>query len=907
LFGEQKKNKEIARFIQGILFLRKLILTYSFFFLISYASGQTIKEFKEIWVKESREYLLNNQNPLPYLQSGFHHFSRLQDETFAEVLKSNWDRFPVIPSTRVSKTRKFESPPQFIFDETNYHNPQFLPCYSSDQKEEESQEFSANLPRIRKPEYTTSNPQKLSIKFYGNTIPITYDRLLNLPVNQQLSNELVSDFWNKFMIGNSQHLISQLMICKDRLGLNEWGYFLLVKYCSNALYPKDDSGSTLLTWSLMIRSGYDVKIGYNQLGSSVLYRTASKIFGVPKVNINQSEYYIDQPISTFPITTYTPVHSGATGAIHLNFNQSLNFQGEVLTKKFQFLWDKKMYEFNLKYNPEVIQFLEEYPQTDPFICFNAPFTSLSKESLLKQMKPVLAGMKREESAAFLQQFVQKSFSYCPFNDLYGYDRFMFPEELLFKDQSNDKGKSLLYAWMITNLLNQKAALVEYPGFYSVAITLGQVLDGDNYLVNGKSYTIADPTFNNAPLGLVMKDFYPLKPLVSLLKSTSEETIDQEKIWKLALAFGAQRSGSGKDYLKDESGNSYITGFLNERTVNQSGPVPIPFIAKFNENNSLAWMLKFNADSRAFGLELKQLDKNEFYLAGSFRGNLECNGISLQTSSSDPDLFFAQFNRNGEIEWMSKSGLDDLEEDTKLFYIVKVSRSGDILSVTLANEDERTGVTGFRQSSHDGLCYVASRYQTTGLEKETGAAIQKANILFRQNLKKMNQLGLEQSIAYLSSVFNSVLSPGNQLTATELEALNQKMIGPNANSMTNLKETLANLKTIRNKDGIIEIKTINSVPVKISSFRILGNSRLKIIPLDNNDLKIKVIDGIEFDNGILKEKINSLILEISSGNVLIDLGKDHLIISRNLNYELSISRYMNQPRLLELQSKKIILL
>jgi hypothetical protein len=869
-------------------------------------SGQTIKEFKEIWVKESREYLLNNQKPLPYLQSGFHYFSRLQDESFTEVLKGNWEQFTVIPSSHVPKSRKFETPPKFIFDETSYHNSQFLPCFSNDQSEESS-ELSENLPRIRKPEFTTLNPLKLSFKFYGNNVAISFDKLLSLPVNRQLNNEIIADYWNKFIIGNSQHLIGQLMTYKDRLGLNDWGYFLLVKSCSNALYPKDETGGTLLSWALMIRSGYDVKIGYNQLGNSVLYRTATKIFGVPKVSINQSEYYIDQPIASFPITSYLPIHSGATGKIHLKFNKSLNFQGEVLIKKFQFPWDKKMYEFNLKYNPEVIHFLEEYPQTDPFICFNAPFTALSKETLWKQIKPVLAGMRREECAAFLQQFVQKSFSYSPFNDLYGYDRFMFPEELLFKDQSNDKGKSLLFAWMISNLLNQKAALVEFPGFYSVAISLGQPMDGDNYFVDGKSYTMADPTFDNAPLGLVMKDFYPLKPHVRLLKNTTEETNDEEIIWKLALAFGAERSGSGKDYLKDDGGNSYITGFLYEKTISQLVPAPAPFIAKFDENNSLVWMLRFNVEGKAFGLEIKQLSKDEFYLAGSFRGKLVCNGVELQTASTDPDLFFAQFNRNGEIEWMTKSGLDDLEEDTKLFYVVKISRSGDILSVMLANEDERTGLTGFRESSQEGLCYVASRYQTTGLEKESDGAIPKANVLFRQKLKRMQQLGMEETMSYLTSVLNSVLNPGYQLTGTELSASNIEKTNSEGNSLAYLKEILPNFKIIKNKDGIIEINTFNSRPVKISSFNILSISHLKIIPLDNNDLKIKVIDGIEFDSLIFKEKINSLILELSSGNVLIDLGKEHHTITRNLKYELSVSQYMNQPRLLELQSKKIILL
>ena len=170
----------------------------------------------------------------------------------------------------------------------------------------------------------------------------------------------------------------------------------------------------------------------------------------------------------------------------------------------------------------------------------------------------------------------KVIAYRPYNDLFGYDRFMFPEELLFRDESNDKGKSLLFAWLISNLMNQQAVLVEFPGFYSVAISLNQPMDGDNFLAKGKSYTIADPTFDNAPLGLVMKDFYTLKPQIKLLHKASEEFNEQDKIWRLALSFGAERCGAGKDYLKDEIGNSYITGFLTEKINKQSVAVQVPF-------------------------------------------------------------------------------------------------------------------------------------------------------------------------------------------------------------------------------------------------------------------------------------------------------------------------------------------
>ena len=848
---------------------------------LSSVSGQTLKEFKEISVNESREYLLNNQKPLPYLQSGFHHFSREKDNALTEGLESEWEKFPVNQGSPVPKSRKFEAAPQFNFEESSFHTPQFLPCYTSE-KDDKANEFDAeNLPRIRKPEYTSVNPSRQNFKFYGNTIAITYDKLLSLPVNQPISKEIAIEYWKRFQVANSNHLVSQLMIYRDRLGLNEWGYFLLVKSCSNAIYPTDESGSKLLSWSLMIRSGYDVKIGFNQLGSSLLYRAYPRIYGIPLVKIDGSEYYIDNSISSFPVSTYIPKHPGAHGTIHLRMNESLNFAGDTDSKKIQFIWNRKVIEFNLKYNPEVIRFLEEYPQTNPELYVNAPFSSLSRESLQKQFRPLLAGMKKEEGAAFLQQFVQKVYAYRPYNDLYGYDRFMFPEELLFKDESNDKGKALLFAWLINNVLNQKAALVEFPGFWSVAISLGLQMDGDNFLVDGTSYTITDPTFENAPIGLVMKEFYQLKPLVIPLKTSTWEINQRDKIWILATAFGAERSGTGRDYIRDEAGNSYITGYFKEKTTTNFSSLPAPFVARFDANDKLIWMVKFHSNGKAFGLELKQLDKNEFYLAGSFRGELECAGKRIISASTDPDLFFAQFNKFGELGWMVKSGLDELEEDTRLFYQLRFSRSGDIQSLQLANEDERTGTTGFQQNSNEGLCYIASRYQTIGLDKTGEEPSTKPTILFRQNLNRLRQLGTDPTTATLTSLLKSLINTGNQLSGSDLASFRQEKLLTSSSSKSSITELIQKIKLLRNNYGIVEIFTTDSRPLKILSFSIANKSHLMIIPLDNNDLKLNIIDGLYLDSGNSREKVNSLIIDISFGAIIMDIGSDHQIISKNM--------------------------
>jgi len=883
----QKLSGECLFFLQKVQFPKSLfssIRLFLLFILLTYpslGSGQSLQEFKAIWINESREYLLNNQKPLPYLQSGFHQFSRLQDNDLSEGLDLDWEKFSIVPASPVTKSKKFDPAPQFNFEETSNHNPQYLPFFTGEKSSEFYNKISANLPRIRKPDYTSSSLAKLSFKFYGNNVAITFDKLMSLQANQPISKEIVVGFWKNFIVANSNHLVNQLMAYRDRLGLNDWGYFLLVKSCSKSIYPDNECGSTLLSWALMIRSGYDVKIGFNQLGGSILYPTSSKIYGIPSVNIKGTVYYIDGAISSFPLISYFSNHPGATGVIHLKFNKSLNFQGEAQSKKFQIQWDNKLYEFNLKYNPEVIQFLEAYPQTDPELYFDAPFTYLVKEGLTKQFKSVLTVMKKEEAAAFLQQFVQKSFSYRPFNDIFGYDRFMFPEELLFKDESNDKGKALLFAWMIKNLMNQQAALVEFPGFHSVAISLGKAMDGDNFLIDGKCFTIADPTFNNAPIGLLMKEFYPLKPIIIPLTDNFDSENQETKIWKLATDFGAERTGIGADFLKDESGSSYITGFFNEKSSNNSPSSPTPFVAKFDENNTLVWMVKFRSDGKAFGLELKQFDKNEFYLAGSFHGELECNGIKIQSDLSEPDLFFAQFDKTGEIGWMVKSGLDELEEDTKLFYTVRFSRSGAIQSVRLSNEDERTGTTGFLQSSNEGLCYTASRYQTIGLDKASEEPIMKPLIRFRQNLSRMKQLGIEKSIAGLASIFNSLINPGDQLTGTELASLRQEKPEIGSYPFHNLEETIQKIKLIRNFDGIVEVYTVDAKPIKFSSIKILNKSHFVIIPLDNNDLKIKVIDGIFYDSIALTEPINSLIVDLSANSIILDLGVDHQTVSRNL--------------------------
>ncbi len=160
-------------------------------------------------------------------------------------------------------------------------------------------------------------------------------------------------------------------------------------------------------------------------------------------------------------------------------------------------------------------------------------------------------------------------------------------------------------------------------------------------------------------------------------------------------------------------------------------------------------------------------------------------------------------------------------------------------------------------------------------------------LFRQNQKKMKQLGIEKSAYTLASVCLALSYPGNQLTDNDLLSLLQDKTQQVDVLSPIQTEIIQNFKLLQNHDGIIQLNTANAVPIKMSFIKLYNSAHFKIIPLDNDDLKIKIIDGVEYESGSFREKINSFLLELSTGNIVLDLGREHLILSKNLKRDLRL--------------------
>ena len=121
-------------------------------------------------------------------------------------------------------------------------------------------------------------------------------------------------------------------------------------------------------------------------------------------------------------------------------------------------------------------------------------------------------MGEEEAVDFLLTFVQKSFSYKTDNDQFGRERYLFVEESLNFPYNDCEDRSVLFAWMVRELLGVKVIGLLYPGHMTTAVALKHVKpEYSTVTYQGNQYVIADPTYIGASLGMPMPSYARLKP------------------------------------------------------------------------------------------------------------------------------------------------------------------------------------------------------------------------------------------------------------------------------------------------------------------------------------------------------------------------------------------------------------
>ena len=267
-------------------------------------------------------------------QADFYSYSRIRDEEYSECLQETWHDFSIGSALQEEPRNTLIKQPVFNYSGQDITSPVMLRYSGVTDFNEMGPTRVKSIPRIRKPEIIGNTSMRTAFLFYGQQINLRFDRLILLSTTASVSEDSISGFWKSFSRSNSNYLVDQLMDYRDLLGLGDWGYFQLVKAASSHILADNLWKSDQLTWALMIRSGFDVRLAFNQNSTTILFPSENTIFSRQYVIIGQKRFYLDREMKSQLLATCPNPYPDADGMIDLKFSRSLKFAGKLLVQKF---------------------------------------------------------------------------------------------------------------------------------------------------------------------------------------------------------------------------------------------------------------------------------------------------------------------------------------------------------------------------------------------------------------------------------------------------------------------------------------------------------------------------------------------------------------------------------------------
>ncbi len=291
----------------------------------------------------------------------------------------------------------------------------------------------------------------------------------------------------------------------------------MLKSIARKQYPADNGKQLVLTWFLLIKTGFQAKIAYDADQLYLLLPSQQAIFETRFVLLDDLKYYIFVMDNSNPaptrLSTYSGDYPGKLGPIDLRVTEIPVLGGESAQRTFAFNFDGKEISVPVTFSEDMITLMKNYPQTDLNVFFNAAVSEPARYSLLKALRPLIEGKSELEAVNLLLRFIQTGFEYKTDDQQFGREKYLAPEESLFYPACDCEDRSILFSYLVKNLLGLSVIALDYPGHIAAAVKFSQSFAGDQISFNGQTYMICDPTYINANAGMCMPNYKNVEPKI----------------------------------------------------------------------------------------------------------------------------------------------------------------------------------------------------------------------------------------------------------------------------------------------------------------------------------------------------------------------------------------------------------
>lgn len=451
-----------------------------------------------------------------WMQQEMGEFKKYQDErdkAFSDMLNKNWHEF------QMSFALKRDDKPKPVMMP---RAPKPRVSSVPDKTPKEAVKIKKlppppKIPITRKVDLGRHKGAALKIEFYGVKVALRYDPHFKTRLGNRINKTAISDFWKVLSTSDYKSLMSQLLIYRKSMNLNDWAYAQLVNKVGEVIYQGRPNAARIFDWFVLTKAGYSARIGFNDNTIYLMLPAKTKMYGVSFFTYDGQRYYVVSFSGTAAkvktLYSYDGNYARANALIDLSMGQLPQLQTSIQQKKMQFYFEKKLYQLSVRYDRNLVDFFDHYPLTELDIYFRSTLSEDLRYTLLGELKPMMEGKSEEVAVNLLLRFVQTAFEYKTDGDQFGREKYFFPEELFLYPYSDCEDRSILFAYLVKNLLGLEVVGIDYPGHVATAVQFKGKVKGSAVIYQGKRYVISDPTYINARAGMVMPQYKNTKAKV----------------------------------------------------------------------------------------------------------------------------------------------------------------------------------------------------------------------------------------------------------------------------------------------------------------------------------------------------------------------------------------------------------
>lgn len=351
--------------------------------------------------------------------------------------------------------------------------------------------------------------KNFSFSYMGTTCEVRLPKDLNIRMSG-CESCMIATIWKQLATNAMDNTIRDFLALRLKMQLCDWAYLNLIDTFAKAFCGHGNE-AVIMAAFIYSQSGYKMRLGRDCEKLYLLYGSKHGIYEKGYIVIEGINYYpLDDKVERMEISDFSFPQEQSM-SLYIENAQKFTIRPSSIRK----LASEQYHDVAIdsQVNLNLIQFYNTYPSSEVngnfMTCWkmyaDTPMDESVSQMLYPDIKNKIEGLSDVQAVNQILNWVQTAFQYEYDDKVWGHDRAFFAEETLYYPYCDCEDRAILFTRLVRDLLGLKCILVYYPGHLASVVCLKQQVNGDYISLDGDVYTICDPTYIGAPVGITMPE------------------------------------------------------------------------------------------------------------------------------------------------------------------------------------------------------------------------------------------------------------------------------------------------------------------------------------------------------------------------------------------------------------------